>query len=131
MSIVSQSKDAKSSQSAEVLDAKDHALFAAMVQEISLNPNITQKELATKLNISQRTLARKYASDSFNHFFKDQNQFVDESCSRLLRLSLLRLEELVQDPDPKIALTAIIRVLEAAKIHNRMELEIKSPFKFL
>jgi DNA-binding Lrp family transcriptional regulator len=91
-------------------DAVDFKIANALI----LTPRKTDKELATLLGLSQRTVNRRKNSESVQELLQNALKISSSEIQRLTVKALRKIEEHVDDTDPRISLAAAMHITKLA-----------------
>ena len=88
------------------------------------NPAATDQEIADRLGVKRMTVNRRRRGDSVTLMMSSALSIPVDELRRLLVKSLRRLEELLDDPDPRVrgsAATNILKLAPQTQLPNHMQ----------
>lgn len=97
----------------ELVDPMDLQIATLLIE----NPSITDHDIAEKVGISRQTVNRRRNSPSVREFVFSVLSIPQREVRRVTAKALMRLEQLLDDPDPEIRLKATIAL---AKLTPRL-----------
>lgn len=86
------------------------------------NPSITDQALANSLNISRQTINRRRNSDHVKQLVSEIIAIPQDEVRRLSAKAMSKLDQLIGDTDPRIALAASLGIL-------KIGIELRETFK--
>lgn len=97
----------------ELIDPMDIQIATMLIE----NPAVTDQDIATRLSISRQTVNRRRNSPSLREFVFSVLSIPQREVRRVTAKALMRLEQLLDDPDPETRLKATIAL---AKLTPRL-----------
>ena len=98
----------KSSQNLSKIDPIDRQIISNLIQE----PGLTDKEVGQKVGLSRQAIVKRKAKERFQKLYLQRLNEIDDHTRSLVFKSLGTLNQLMDDPDPRIRLAAAIPVIK-------------------
>jgi transcriptional regulator with XRE-family HTH domain len=93
---------------------EEDELDLRIAHELISGPRKTDQEIAKNLGVSRRTISRRRNSDAVKELFKTALELPETELRRLLIKGLKKIEEHMDDANPKISLMAASQIAKLA-----------------